>query len=229
VLPAWADHLQSAPDRLSSVVKLANPFAGGREAPVEITVAVAGDLETAEQVIEPIRRLGTVLGDDVVRRAYADVLEPGGVLPPGFGLNVRNGFVPPHAASDAVSTLARIASEEQPAVLTVHALGGAMGRVPSAATAFAHRSAALMVTTFVGGPQPVVDAATASVRHTWELLAPHVSGSYANFLATASPADVAAVYPEETARRLAEVKAAYDPHNLFARNHNVSPALQPAQ
>ena len=35
--------------------------------------------------------------------------------------------------------------------------------------------------------------------------------------------DVARVYPAETYQRLASVKQAYDPHNLFAGNYNVRP------
>jgi FAD/FMN-containing dehydrogenase len=229
VLPAWAAYLRTAPDALSSAAKLANPFAGGREAPVELVVAVDGDEDEAQRLIEPIRRLGTVLSDDVARRAYPDVLEPGGVLPPGFGLNVRSGFVTEDGVEGAMPALAEIATEEQPAVISIHALGGAMARVPSDATAFAHRSAAFMITTFVGGPQPVVEAAAARVAQTWDRLAPSLSGSYANFLATATPEDAAAVYPEETARRLADIKAAYDPHNLFSRNQNIAPALEPAE
>ncbi|WP_348786520.1 FAD-binding oxidoreductase [Leifsonia sp. NPDC080035] len=229
ILPAWAEYVHGAPDELSSVAKLANPFAGGREAPVEIVVAVDGDDDAARRVIDPIRRLGTVLGDDVARRAYADVLEPGGALPPGFGLSVRDAFVPAPSLREAMATLAEIAGEEQPAVISVHALGGAMGRVPSEETAFAHRDAAAMITTFAGGPQPALAAAAPAITRTWDRLAPHVSGAYANFLATASADDVAAVYPEETARRLGALKAEYDPHNVFARNHNIAPELQPAR
>jgi FAD/FMN-containing dehydrogenase len=55
-------------------------------------------------------------------------------------------------------------------------------------------------------------------------LAPHVDGAYANFLSSATEADVAAVYPHATYERLAAVKRQYDPANLFSGNHNVPPA-----
>jgi hypothetical protein len=51
-----------------------------------------------------------------------------------------------------------------------------------------------------------------------------VSGAYANFQSGAGPADVSAIYPDATCRRLAEVKRRWDPTNLFSGNHNVAPA-----
>jgi FAD/FMN-containing dehydrogenase len=77
--------------------------------------------------------------------------------------------------------------------------------------------------TATGGPKPVVEAARPGLEAIWGRLAPHISGAYANFLASATDEDVAAVYPTETYKRLAAVKSQYDPGNLFAGNHNVRP------
>ena len=80
----------------------------------------------------------------------------------------------------------------------------------------------MFVTTTIG-PKPVVEAAKPGLDAIWGRLAPHVNGTYANFLASASEEDVAAVYPAGTYERLAAVKRQYDPGNLFAGNHNVRP------
>jgi FAD/FMN-containing dehydrogenase len=80
-----------------------------------------------------------------------------------------------------------------------------------------------MFVTTIAGPKPVVEAARPALAAIWARLAPHVNGAYANFLATATEEDVAAIYPAETHRRLAAVKRQYDPGNLFTRNHNVRP------
>ena len=78
VLQGWADYLRAAPEELTSVVDFANPFAGGPEAPVEIYVAFDGDdPQLAAQALDPIRRLGTVAGDDIALQAYADTLVDG--------------------------------------------------------------------------------------------------------------------------------------------------------
>jgi hypothetical protein len=79
------------------------------------------------------------------------------------------------------------------------------------------------VTTLIG-PRPALEAGAAGHKAVWERLAPYVSGAYANFQAGTGPADVQAVYPDATYRRLAEVKHRWDPANLFTGNHNVAPA-----
>ena len=90
VLQGWADYLRTAPDELTSTADFANPFRGP-EAPVEIHVAFDGDdPELAAQAIDPIRRLGTVTGDDIALRPYADTLVDGTPPPPGLQFVMRS-------------------------------------------------------------------------------------------------------------------------------------------
>jgi FAD/FMN-containing dehydrogenase len=227
VLQGWADHLRAAPEELTSIAELANPFAGGPEAPVEIQVAFDGDHpDLAAQAIDPIRRLGTVIHDDVALTPYADTLADGVTPPPGIRLVTRSAFVDRESVSEVLRILAEVGAAERSPFIAVRSVGGAVSRVPDDATAYAHRQAELMVVTTVAGPQPVVEAARPALEAAWARLAPHVNGAYANFLASATEEDVAAIYPTQTYQRLAAVKRQYDPGNLFARNHNVRP--QPA-
>jgi len=225
VLRGWADHLRTAPEELTSVVNLANPFAGGPEAPVDVLVTFDGDDPAlATRAIDPIRRLGTVIDDDVALRPYADTLVEGITPPPGIRFAPRSAFVDPEHVPDVVRILAEVAASERSPLISVRSVGGAVSRVPDDATAYAHRRAELMFVTTVAGPQPVVEAARPGLAAIWERLAPHVSGAYANFLAAATAEDVAAIYPARTRERLAAVKRRYDPGNLFAGNHNIRPA-----
>ena len=108
VLQGWADYLRAAPDELTSVAGFANPFAGGPEAPVEIYVAFDGDdPELAAQVIDPIRRLGTVTGNDVALQPYADTLADGATPPPGIQFVTRSAF----AGQESVSEVLQILTE----------------------------------------------------------------------------------------------------------------------
>src|SRR5574338_235508 len=103
-------------------------------------------------------------------------------------------------------------------------LGGAMGRVPADATAFAHRSSRIMaqlVAMHSGGTdgeakQAWVDAFASALRQGDR-------GAYVNFIADEGLDGVHAAYPGATWDRLLEVKRRYDPTNLFHLNQNVPP------
>ena len=224
VLQGWADYLRTAPEELTSIVNFANPFLGGPNAPVEVVVAFdSDDADRAAEALDPIRRLGTVIADDVVLKPYADVLEDGAVPPPGIQLVTRSAFADKESVPDVLRILAEVGASEHPPVISVRSVGGAVSRVPDDATAYAHRQAELMFATTTIGPAPVIEAGRPALEAIWARLAPHANGAYANFLASATEDDVAAVYPAETYQRLAAVKREYDPGNLFARNHNVRP------
>ncbi|MEV6159031.1 FAD-binding oxidoreductase [Nonomuraea sp. NPDC052129] len=224
VLQGWAEHLRTAPEELTSVAEFANPFAGGPEAPVEIRLAFDGDdPDLAARAIDPIRRLGTVIGDDVTLKPYADALVDGATPPPGIQLVTRNAFVDQASVPEVLRMLVEVGAAQGSPFIAVRSVGGAVSRVPDDATAYAHRQAELMLVTTILGPQPVIEAARPALDAVWARLAPHVNGAYANFLTSASEEDVAAIYPTRTYERLAAVKRQYDPGNLFARNHNVRP------
>ncbi|WP_328524087.1 FAD-binding oxidoreductase [Kribbella sp. NBC_00359] len=224
VLQGWADYLRTAPEELTSIVNFANPFLGGPNAPVDVVVAFdSDDADRAAEALDPIRRLGTVIADDVVLKPYADVLEDGAVPPPGIQLVTRSAFADKESVPDVLRILAEVGASEHPPVISVRSVGGAVSRVPDDATAYAHRQAELMFVTTTIGPAPVIEAGRPALEAIWARLAPHATGAYANFLASATEDDVAAVYPAETYERLAAVKREYDPGNLFTRNHNVRP------
>lgn len=224
VIQGWTEYQRSATEDLTSVSVLANPMTGGPEAPVEIHVTFDDeDPVHAAQVLDPIRRLGTVLDDDVALRPYADTFVEGAVPPSGMEFVCRSAFVRKESVSDMLRVLAHASRSEGTPMIGLRSLGGAVGRVPDDATAYAHRQAELMVVTMAAGPAPVIQAARPGLEAIWDLLAPHVDGAYANFLTDAGDADVAAVYPPTTRERLARVKRRYDPNNLFAGNHNIRP------
>ena len=173
--------------------------------------------------MDPIRRLGTVTGDDIALKPYADTLADGTTPPPGIQLVLRSAFAGQESVPEVLQILAEVRTSERSPFIAVRSVGGAVFRVPGDATAYAHRQAELMVVTTTAGPKRAVEAARPALDVIWRRLAPHVNGAYANFLASATEQDVAAIYPTQTYQRLAAVKRRYDSGNLFARNHNIRP------
>jgi FAD/FMN-containing dehydrogenase len=224
VLQGWANHLRTAPEELTSTASFANPFTGGATAPIEVQIAVdSDDPKLAAKAIDPIRRLGTVIDDDIALKPCADTLVDGATPPPGIQLMTRSAFVDKESVSEVLRILTEVGASGHSPFISVRSVGAAVSRVPDDATAYAHRQAELMFVTTTAGPKPVVEAASPVLAAIWARLAPHVNGAYANFLASATEQDIAAIYPTETHERLAAVKRRYDPGNLFAHNHNIRP------
>jgi FAD/FMN-containing dehydrogenase len=224
VLPAWAEYMRTAPEALTATLAFANPFAGGPDAPVDVIVVFDGDdAEEADAALAPIRRLGTVIADDVTLKPYGDTLEDAQTPPPGIRFHTRNAFVERSGTDGALRILTELGATAGAPLIAVRSIGGALARVADDATAFAHRRAELMIATALAGPAPAVEAALPALDAVWQQLAPHVSGTYPNYNSTATEADVAAAYPTDTRKRLAAVKRQYDPANLFSANYNVRP------
>lgn len=109
--------------------------------------------------------------------------------------------------------------------LVIRVLGGAVARVPTEATAYAHRQRMLMVNVAAVYASPDED----SVHSAWAedaaaALRRGVDAAYVNFLGDEGAERVRAAYPGTTWDRLAEVKRRYDPENVFRVNQNVPPA-----
>ena len=106
---------------------------------------------------------------------------------------------------------------------------GAVSRVPQDATAYADRDVAhniiidgVWLPEEAGG---IGDAETAWVRRFFQALQPNrADGVYVNFLDSDDGASrVRDAYGDVNYRRLAEVKAKYDPDNAFHHNKNIRP------
>jgi hypothetical protein len=176
----------------------------------------------ADAAIEPLLELGTVAAASISERRYAEILEEA-QLPPGVRLTSRNTLLP-RLDDDVIEAIDRLSGTPAPVVIAARSLGGAFGRVASDATAFAHRDAEVMVQGGVVLPMTSTDADVDRALIPWQVVAAYGVGTYINFQGSATAEDVAAAYPPATYARLAAVKRAYDPDNLFALNHNVEPA-----
>ena len=110
-------------------------------------------------------------------------------------------------------------------VIEVLSMGGAIRDVPVADTAFPHRDARWLINMPAQWSDPADSAAEiAWVRETYAALQPLLSGgAYSNFMED-DEADAAGSAYGETLGRLAQIKAEYDPDNVFRLNQNITPA-----
>jgi FAD/FMN-containing dehydrogenase len=105
--------------------------------------------------------------------------------------------------------------------LEIRHWGGAMARPLEGAGPIGHRDVPYSVLATAMSPDR--EAAKAAIAAFARAIAPHATGaSFLNFLA--DPSQTASAYTPADYARLAEVKRAYDPDNVFRGNHNIPPA-----
>jgi FAD/FMN-containing dehydrogenase len=225
LLGRWRDAMRLAPEQLSSTLALM-PRTPGRPPSATVLLCYAGQPGTAvaevDAAIEPLFELGTVTTASVSERRYAEILEDA-QHPPGVRLVTRNTLVPTLDAA-VIAAINHLHTAPRPTAIAVRSLGGAFGRVPADATAFAHRDAEAMIVGMLMLPATATDAEADQALVPWRALAAHGTGTYINFQGSATAADLTAAYPPATYTRLATVKRTYDPANRFTLNHNIKPA-----
>ena len=225
LLARWREAMRTAPEELSSTLVLM-PRMPGAPPMAQVLLVYAGPPGTAasvaDQAIEPLLELGTVAEATISERRYADVLEDA-QPPPGVRMVARNTLLP-GLDGNVLAAIDAAHRGPAPTVIAVRSLGGAFARVPAHATAFAHRDAEAMVVAVVMLPATATEADVTQALGPWQGVAAQGTGTYINFQGSATTEDVATAYPPATLARLAAVKHAYDPDNVFALNHNIEPA-----
>ncbi len=189
-------------------------------------IAFAGDAEAGERAVAPFRALAEPLADFVQEGPYTVMFPPeeGGeeYHPLAVSVNMHIDRVDRAVAATILDFLEKSDAPLRAAQLRV--LGGAMARVPSDATAYAHRSSRIMVNlaAFYEGADDKA-AKEAWVRDFQSAIDQGDPAVYSNFLGDEGPQRVRDAYPGATWDRLVEIKRRYDPGNLFKLNQNVTP------
>jgi len=198
VLTRFRDESDTRPDSLSVSVALTTHPDHGRV--VAVRAVYAGPAEDGARALRSLREAGgTPLRDGFRTMPYAETESLGGTPPRHFHL---------HADLPDPLIAAMVASGASG--IELKHWGGAMARPAPGAGPVGHRDVPFSLTVDGSGAD---DAA----------LTPYATGgSFLNFLH--DPSRTATAYTPGDLRRLREVKRAYDPQNVFHRNHNIQPA-----
>jgi len=140
-------------------------------------------------------------------------------------------FINSHNANDvrreALDELVElVATAPGEGTFSVTALGGAIGRVPEDATAFAGRASAFDLSADTSWSDPALDEANADwCRRALAVVEPNRAlGAYANGNSDVGPEQSRRIYGDVKLARLAALKRQWDPDNVFHVNPNVTPA-----
>ena len=238
MLPATADVIagfiagaEAAPDELSTIANVMPappmPFIPadwhGRMVLMGL-LAWAGDPGAAESVLAPFRALATPIADMLRPMAYHEIYPPEDDSYHPISA-IRTMFLDRVDRGMAEAILDHLSDGPAPMrVAQLRVLGGAMARVPSEATAFAHRGSRIManLATLYQAPEQR-DACEAWAARFAADIRQDDPGAYVNFLGIEGETRIRAAYPGATWDRLAEIKRRYDPTNLFRLNQNIPP------
>ncbi|MQS16938.1 FAD-binding oxidoreductase [Streptomyces kaniharaensis] len=187
-----------------------------------------GDPDRLEEAIAPVAepgrpafRFATPMPFPALQSLFDEL------IPPGLQWYWRGDFFD-RITDEAIDVHLKYGSNIPTMLSTMHLypVDGAAHQVGTDDTAFSYRDATW--SGVIGGIDPD-PANAATVRQWcidyWQDLHPHsMGGTYVNFLGSGEGTDrVQAAYRDHY-QRLAQVKAAYDPDNLFHVNQNIRPA-----
>jgi FAD/FMN-containing dehydrogenase len=236
VLAGWRDAVADASDELSTAgfvwsMPVTDELPEAlRGAPyVGVAGMWAGDPAEGERATRALRELATPLMDLSGRMPYLDFQRS---LDPYFPASVRRywkALYLPTLSDAAIDTTVDWSNRRPSAdtLVIIRHCGGAIGRVGAEDTAFGDRSGEWMLSIDSSWADPADDDANvAYTRAFWDAAAPFSNGqTYFNFpgLFEEGDAAVRASYGANHAR-LARIKAAYDPGNVFRPGQNIRPA-----
>ncbi|MES9602125.1 FAD-binding protein [Actinomadura sp. NPDC000929] len=198
ILTQFRDDAATRPDALSVSVALADHADHGRV--VVLRAVYAGTAEDGARALRSLLKVaGPPLHDSFRTMPYAETESLGGTPPLHF-----------HLYADLPDALISAIARSDASGIEVRHWGGAMACPAPGTGPVGHRDVPFSLT--IEGS--AADAAPLAAFAT--------GGSFLNFLHDTSR--TATAYTPEDFRRLREVKRAYDPQNVFHRNHNIRPA-----
>ncbi|MGP3981837.1 FAD-binding oxidoreductase [Streptomyces sp. KR80] len=221
----YDEYARSAPDELSAdAIFLTSPD-GDRV--LALSVCYAGPMEQGERALEPLRRFGPPLLDQIGPVAYTELQSAADAFfPIGLRYYWKSHFLE-EIADDAIeATVSHFAEVPSPRSLIVfQQYGGAVSRVPRAATAFRHRNAQYdNFAASIWSDPGEWDAHRNWVRQWWGMVSPFSLGAeYVNNLGEEGEDRVRAAYGDNY-ERLVTLKNTYDPTNFFHLNANIRPS-----
>ena len=227
VLRFYRDFTRSLPDELTVQTGVLHAPDGSGAKLAAILACHCGPVDEGEEAIAPIKQFGSPVMDAMGPMPYAALnsMIDGG-FPKGALNYWKSNFVK-QLSDAAIDTIAE-SFARCPALMSgivIDHVHGAATRAPVDSMAFPHRSEGynlLMLTQWADPAE--TERSIAWAQESYAALEPYLdAGRYVNYMdRDDSGAQVAMAYGPNYAR-LREIKAKYDPENVFHMNQNIRP------
>jgi FAD/FMN-containing dehydrogenase len=195
---------------------------------VAVLACYSGKPEDGEQAVAPIKSFGKPIGDILVRRPYAqlqsllDATQPKGRR--DYWKSEYLSRIEPALCEKVIEHAARIRSPHSS--IALFQIEGTLNRLEAEHSPVGNRDAHFVLNIAGSWEQASEDLVNIEwAREAWnDIKSFSTGGTYINFLTEdESPERIAAALGKGLPR-LAEVKAKWDPQNMFRTNRNIKPA-----
>ena len=222
----YREFLENTPDELDTTLGFLNAPDG---TPLVAIIAVyAGPVAEGERVLEPLRKFGPPVADLIRPMPYTEAQKMvDDAVPVGNRYYWKSNFV--DSLGNDLAGLLRQGADAMPSpfsMILLFEIKGAIRRVAKESMAFDHRDPRFEMSIIAQWTDKGADDANITwARQLWTAVQPLVSSAvYANHMTSDESVDrIRAAYGDEKYKRLSQLKAKYDPLNLFRQNHNIPP------
>lgn len=226
VLRFYRDYCDSNPDEVNTACAMMTSPDGTKI--IAIAACHCGSLAAGEEALRPLKEFGPPVLDQLGPMPYLALQTAlDDAFPRGRRYYAKSAFITEIRDGLIERMPDQFASVPSPhTIFLLQQLGNEANRVPSDATAFAHRDARWDALVFSGWENAEEDEEQiAWSRQVYESWRPFCTdASYTNALSADDPeADVRSAYGSAY-DRLSQIKAHYDPTNFFKLNANIKPA-----
>jgi hypothetical protein len=226
VLRFYADYVTEAPDDLYMDLVVASKV-GTTDGAVILHTCYSGPESGAAAIYSLIGKIGTPTFNGTKSVDYVALQRSWDNTDPRTdGSYLKSGFIDefPDSLVDTILQKYKPQAERGTTLFFQHS-GGAIGRVPVDATAFAHRKSIANMFMVVEWPmQEPAESHVKYIKEFWKDFEPFTDGWYTNDVADHTDNKVNGNY-QNNYKRLLQVKNTYDPTNLFRLNANVKPTV----
>jgi len=194
---------------------------------VALLACHTGDPQEGEKAVAPIKAFGRPIGDVLMRRPYVQMQSLlDATQPKGRRYYWKSEYLPgiePALCERVIEHAARIRSPHSAVIL--FQMEGALNQLGQDHSPAGNRDARFLLNITGAWERPDDDASNIDwVRQAWnDMRQFSTGGTYINFLTEDDGADRTEAALGGAVQRLAEIKARWDPHNVFRTNRNIVP------
>jgi FAD/FMN-containing dehydrogenase len=194
---------------------------------VALVACYSGAVDEGHKAVAPIKSLGKPVGDVLVARPYTQTqMLLDATQPKGRRYYWKSEYLPGVEGSlcDMMQARAAHMPSAHSAIILFH-VAGALNRLPTDHSAVGNRDARHVLNITSAWERAADDETNiAWARETWNAMKVYsTGGNYINFQTADETAERLAAALGSNLPRLAQIKARWDPENVFRTNRNIQP------